>query len=321
MNFIDSHHHIWIPEQYSPDLGYRWLRDIGAMKPFGDPTAIQRDYTFDEYRGESERHQLRGSVYVQVDGAIEDPLAETAWVDSVFDKSELVHAIVALVDLSNKDAPRQIEAQAQFSRVRGIRQIIARLDAEPELCFAPEHWLRHALWRENFARLAEHQLSFDLQLYPEQMLEAAEFLEQHPGVPIIVDHSGCAHDASSKGFEQWCDGVALLSKLSHVSMKLSGFGMYDSNWNSESIHAQIKHLYACFGAERLLFGSNYPVDKLMRGFDAVLDSVKTALLSVVDETQADDVIVSGADSKQSVSSQRVLEQVFSSNARRVYRLG
>jgi len=38
--FIDAHHHLWIPESTQPDLGYRWLRDIGAMKPFGDPTPI-----------------------------------------------------------------------------------------------------------------------------------------------------------------------------------------------------------------------------------------------------------------------------------------
>ena len=63
-----------------------------------------------------------------------------------------------------------------FREFRGVRQIIGFLEQRPDLCFTKEHLLRISNWRENFALLSKHNLSFDLQLYPEQMKEAAEFL-------------------------------------------------------------------------------------------------------------------------------------------------
>lgn len=287
------------------------------MKPFGDPTPIQRDYEFAEYRAESTRHELLGSVYIQVDGAIDDPLAETAWVDTVFENTGLKHAIVALVDLSRADAPLQLEAQSAYRRVSGVRQIIARLDEIPSLCFAPEHWLRDAQWRANFATLAEFDLSFDLQLYPEQMSEAAEFLARHPTIPVIVNHAGCAHDRSTSGLEHWKNGVARLATLPHVNIKLSGFGMYDPNWSSDSIRPQLAHILDCFGPERILFGSNFPVDKLMRSFDRLFDSVRHALVGIVAEP-----VVGQDDASIDLSAREdaLLRLIFSENASRVYRL-
>jgi len=75
MKLFDAHHHLWIPEKEAPAIGYGWLKDIGAIKPFGDPTPIQRNYEWAEYSAESHDHELVGSVYVQVDGAIGDPVA------------------------------------------------------------------------------------------------------------------------------------------------------------------------------------------------------------------------------------------------------
>jgi predicted TIM-barrel fold metal-dependent hydrolase len=65
MQIIDAHHHLWAPETDPANTGYVWLKNIGAMKPFGDPTPIQRDYLVNEFRSESVEHELIGSVHVQ----------------------------------------------------------------------------------------------------------------------------------------------------------------------------------------------------------------------------------------------------------------
>ena len=126
MHFVDAHHHLWIPQQVAPDLGYGWLRDIGSPKPFGDPTPIQRDYEWPEFVAESREHRLAGSVYVQVDGAIADPLAESRWVQGVFAGTGRTHAIVCLADLAHEHAAARLEAQLRVPQVRGVRQILAR---------------------------------------------------------------------------------------------------------------------------------------------------------------------------------------------------
>jgi len=283
MRIVDAHHHIWIPEQSEPDLGYGWLRDIGSIKPFGDPTAIQRDYPWGEYADESQQHQLVGSVYVQCDGAIADPVAETAWVQSVVDLPANQFGIVGLADLAGTNAQQHIEAQCKFESFKGVRQIISYLDDNPQLCFSSEHLLRNAQWRDQFALIADNGLSFDLQLYPEQMQEAAVFFSAYSKVPIVIDHAGSPHDQTPNGMALWREGITALSELDNVSVKLSGFGMFDRNWSSDSIAPIVDGLLGAFGAHRVMYGSNFPVDKLMAGFDDTVNRVLECVAPAGDE--------------------------------------
>jgi predicted TIM-barrel fold metal-dependent hydrolase len=82
-------------------------------------------------------------------------------------------------------------------------------------------------------------------------------------------------------------------------MKLCGFGMFDSQWSAESIKPLIHNLLEQYGSERLLFASNFPVDKLMSDYDAVVDKVRQALSGVSDAE---------------------LQGIFRDNAMRVYNL-
>jgi len=236
---------------------------------------------------------------VQCDGAIADPVAETAWVQSVFDKSGLAHAIVGLVDLSSADAKEAIAAQVIFPDFRGVRQILSRLDHDAALSFAPQHYLHDPAWRDGYALLAGHGLSFDLQLYPEQMMDAADFMSEHADIPVIVDHAGSPYDGSTAGRQLWLDGMARLAELPHVAVKLSGFGMFDDEWSRESVQPLVDHLLTCFGSERLLWGSNFPVDSLMATFDYGVRTIDSCLQGL------------SADERHAV---------LVDNARRLYRL-
>ena len=296
MPLIDAHHHLWNPVSNTPDIGYVWLKKIGAMKPFGDPTPIQRDYLLDEFLAEtSAATHLEGSVHVPADGAISDPVAETKWIQSISDATGFPIALVGFVDLMRDDAEETILRHKESSNFVGIRQILSRLDDRPEISFAPEHHLRDPHWQNNFALCEAHDLSFDLQCYPEQMVEIAGFLADFPNVPVIIDHAGSPHDQSPEGLAFWADALRHMAKLPNVSCKISGLGMFDRDWTkAEQI---VGALYDVFSAERLMFGSNFPVDKLMRSYDDCLASVKTHL------------------PKQSHSA------IFHDNAKRLYKLG
>jgi len=289
VQIIDAHHHLWIPESTDPDIGYGWLRDVGAPKPFGDPTSIQRDYEWAEFAAESDGHTLVGSVHVQTDGAV-DPVAETAWLQSVFDTTGLPHAIVGLADLSSDALPDLLDAHARHAAFRGVRQILSRLDADAARSFAPRHFLRAPAWRAGFATLAARNLSFDLQLYPEQMVEAAEFLDDHRGVAVIIDHAGSPHDRSEAGLALWRDGTARLAALGdHVSVKLSGFGMFDPDWTADSVRPLVHHLLEHFGPGRTMWGSNFPVDSLMATYDHGVGAI-LACLGELDDVACDAVV-------------------------------
>lgn len=296
---VDAHHHLWNPVSRVPDIGYEWLAKIGAPKPFGDPTPIQRDYLLDEFRAETGSDML-ASVHVQADGAIPDPVAETRFIQAISDQAGFPIAIVGFVDLAACNAEAVLRRHIESPNFRGVRQIIARLDHRPELSFAPVHYLRLPEWRANFALLERYGLRFDLQLYPEQMLEAAAFLEEFPAVPVIIDHAGSPNDRSSEGIERWVNGIDALARLPNTSLKLSGFGMFDRDWRLSSIGPLLDHIDACFGEQRVLFGSNYPVDKLMRPYDDIIADLGARYQQKGDGT---------------------LAAVFYENASRIYAIG
>ena len=87
MKLIDAHHHLWEPQT----LHYTWLRQIGKPKPFGDPTAIQRNYLPKDYLQdfkEAKDFELVGTVHVQADSALPEPVTETNWLST-----ESVHSL------------------------------------------------------------------------------------------------------------------------------------------------------------------------------------------------------------------------------------
>ena len=271
MNFFDAHHHLW-------DLGalnYVWLKQLGVSKPFGDPTPIQKDYLPQHFMvdvAEVEDVDLVGSAHIQVDGALADPVSETSWL-SKLSKSGIPSAIVGFVDLTREDAEAVLKKHLSFDEFRGVRQIIGLLEQRPDLSFIKEHLLRNSSWQENFALLDKHNLSFDLQLYPEQMKEAAEFLGNFPKVPIVIDHAGSPYDQADSGISSWREGLSELAKLPNIHIKLSGFGMYDSDWSSESSLAIFQTILELFGAHRIMWGSNFPVERLMNSYSYCLEQL------------------------------------------------
>ena len=264
MKLFDAHHHLW-------DLGavdYVWLKQPGVPKPFGDPTPIQKDYLPQHFLvdvAEVEDMDLVGSAHIQADGALGDPVSETNWL-SKLSKSGIPSAIVGFVDLTREDAEAVLKNHLSFDEFCGVRQIIGLLQKRPDLSFTKEHLLRNRSWRENFALLSKYNLSFDLQLYPEQMKEAAEFLGDFPKVPIVIDHAGSPYDQAESGLKFWREGLSAMAKLPNIHIKLSGFGMYDSDWSSESSLALFQTILELFGAHRIMWGSNFPVDSLMKSY-------------------------------------------------------
>lgn len=296
---IDAHHHLWAPQSDPGQVGYVWLRDIGAMKPFGDPTPIQRDYLIDEFLGEFDGRNLAGSVHVQCDQNIPDPVAETAFVQRMSDTSGHQIMIVGFADLSSEKFADQLAGHLAHPNLRGIRQILSHLPDRPDISFVGTDLLADPTWRAQYPMLAEYGLSFDLQLYPEQMEAAVEFLAQFPEIPVVIDHIGSPHDSTDQGLAKWSGGMRALSQLPHVSVKLSGYGMFFRNELAGRAVRVTQDILRMFGPDRVMFGSNFPVDKLHLTCADVMDFV----ISQVDDDES------------------VLNKVMHDNARRFYRFG
>ncbi len=261
---IDAHHHLW-------DLSaveYPWLNAQGVRRFFGDPTPIQRDYLLAEFRRDA--RAFEGSVHIQVGAS--DAMAEAVWVQAVADASpDWPLAQVAFCDLTREQVEADLDRLQSLPSLRGVRQIVGRAPDE-DAATGTNDLLDNAGFAEGLKRLAGRGLSFDLQLIPELYSAMARVLDRAPDTAIALCHAGSPHDRSPDGLRRWARVLRVLSERPQVVCKLSGLGMFDHDWTTDSIRPIVKTCLDQFGAGRCMFGSNFPVDSLSSDYATLVEA-------------------------------------------------
>ncbi|MCY4300176.1 MAG: amidohydrolase family protein [Aestuariivita sp.] len=270
-HWIDAHHHLWNLDV----VHYEWLRATGVMRFFGDPTPIQRNYELDEFRTEAEAEGLSGSVHIQV-GA-DDPIAEARWVQDIANKNPTWPIVqVVYCDLTTDDLETTLDIMQSLSTVRGVRQIIGRAPQEDSTT-ETNQLLSDPMFLAGLQKLGERGLSFDLQLIPELMRETARILTDAPDTPVALCHAGSPHDRTVEGIQHWTENLKFISELPNVVCKISGLGMFDHSWTVESIRPFVDTCVDQFTADRVMFGSNFPVDKLTSDYKTLMKAYQTLI--------------------------------------------
>jgi predicted TIM-barrel fold metal-dependent hydrolase len=267
---VDAHHHIW----RQADLP--WL--MGPMQPriFGPYEAIRRDYTIDEYLGDLAGSGVTRSVYVQTNWAKERFEDEAAWVQRTAEERGWPHAIVAYADVSVDDVRPQLDRLKRYRLLRGVRMQLHWHD-NPLYRFADRPDLGDdPVIQRNVAHLADYEFSFDLQVFAPQMASAARLAESCPRVTFILQHAGMLEDLSPTGRAVWREGMQRLAACPNVVSKLSGLGTFIHRNDPAHIADIVAETVALFGAERCLFGSNFPIEKLWTSYRALVDAFRAA---------------------------------------------
>ena len=268
--FVDAHHHIW--RQADPP----WL--TGPMQPriFGPYEPIRRDYPIEEYLADLKGCGVTRSVYVQTNWANDHFEDEAAWVQETANRHGWPHAIVAYADVSVEDVRPQLDRLMRCKLMRGVRMQLHwhenplyRFASRPDLCTDPAI-------RRNIARLGDYNLSFDLQVFAGQMVDAAELAAACPQVTFILQHAGMLEDLSAAGRAAWRDGMTRLAACPNVVSKLSGLGTFIHRNDLAHIAGVLNETIAIFGAERCLFGSNFPIEKLWTSYGELVEAFRTA---------------------------------------------
>ena len=290
---VDGHHHIW----RQADLP--WL--CGPMQPriFGPYEPIRRDYSISEYLDDLAGTGVTHSVYVQTNWAKQDFEAEAAWVQRTADQHGWPHAIVAYADFTVEDVRPQLDRLTRYPLVRGVRMQLHwhdnplyRFAARPDLCDDP-------IIQRNIACLADYGWSFDLQVFAPQMADAAALARACPRVTFVLQHAGMLEDLSPEGRAAWRAGLELLGACPNVVTKLSGLGTFIHRNDPAHVADVTKQAVAVFGAERCLFGSNFPIEKLWTSYRSLVEAYLAAAAEL------------GADQR---------DAIFRTTAMRIYRL-
>lgn len=269
---VDAHHHLWDLEA----VHYPWLMARGERRFFGDPTPIQRPYRVADFRADWDGLPVTASVHVQVGAAPGEEVAETASIERLA-HGAVPAAVVAFVDLTAPDRDAVLDRHAAASpRLRGVRQIVGRHPAEDARTGSPA-LLDDPRFEAGLHALAARGLSFDLQLCAPHLARAAALFARVPELPVALCHFGSPWDQSPQGLVDWRAGLAAFAALPRAHAKLSGFGMFDPAWTAASIRPLVESVLAAFGPERVMWGSNFPVDRLHRPYPELHQAVAAAV--------------------------------------------
>lgn len=293
---IDAHQHFWeLERNYHP-----WLQDEPPV-PFryGDYRALRRSYLPADYRRDSAGHRIVGTVHVEAEHDPRDPAGETRWLEALAGGEGLPTVLVAQAWLHRADVAEVLAAQAASPLVRGIRHKPAAAASPADARRGAPGSMDDPRWRDGYALLERHGLSFDLQTPWWHLDAAAELARDFPRTTIVLNHTGLPADRSAEGLAAWRAALGALAAEPNAALKISGLGVPGQPWTLAANGPVVRDAIAVFGVERCLFASNFPVDRLVADFDTIYNGFK----AIVAERPA--------------AEQRAL---FHDNAVRIYRL-
>jgi L-fuconolactonase len=232
---VDAHVHVW--DLAAQDHGW-----IPADSP------IRRDFGLGELRSTLEGTPVRSVVLVQVINDAEETDAFLRHARA----EELIAGVVGWLDLGRPDVAAALDTLADGTALVGIRhQALAEAD--------PAAWLRSAGVQRGLAALDALGLPFDLMIRPEHFPAALESVRAHPSLRFVLDHLGKAPIAAGE-LEPWASGLRELAAEPNVACKLSGVHtIAPQNWTPSDITPFVDVALDAFGADRLVFGSDWPV--------------------------------------------------------------
>jgi predicted TIM-barrel fold metal-dependent hydrolase len=289
---VDPHHHLWrhggLPPYLLPDLWNDTESGHNIVKTVFVECAA-------EYHQDGPEH-LR-------------PVGESEFVAGVAaasakdaDKAEIA-GIVAHADLrlgAELEATLDAHVEAGRGLFRGIRDAGAR-DPHPEALMiagrARQGLYADADFRAGVKRLGNRGLSYDTWHYHHQNRDFLALAEAVPDTTMVLDHFGTPlgvgpyADRREEIFEQWKIDIADIAKCENVVAKLGGLAMPDNGFgwfgrakpptSDEFVEAQRRyylHTIACFGPERCMFESNFPVDRLSISYPVLFNGLKKIVM-------------------------------------------
>jgi predicted TIM-barrel fold metal-dependent hydrolase len=249
---VDTHQHLWHVKQFS----LPWLAGLDALN---------KSFSMSDYMAESAESQVVKTVYMEVDVAPEQRVAEAEFVSGLC-RSEDNPMAGAVIAGSPGDSGfvHYIDRFKDDEYIKGVRQVLHVPEAERGTCLQPR-------FVEGVQYLGELGKSFDLCLRPAELGDAVELVEQCPDTLFVLDHcgnadpqivSGAVKPAEGNGHsrEQWLGDIEALCENGNVICKLSGIvAQAPEHWTAETLAPTINHCIESFGVDGVVFGGDWPV--------------------------------------------------------------
>ena len=250
MTRIDAHQHFW---RFDP------VRDAWITE---EMSVLRRDFL----PGDLEIHLVGGGIDGTVVVQADQSEAETEVLLDLADDHPFIRGVVGWVDLRADDLARRLEGFAVFEQLRGLRHIA---QAEADDFLEREDVVR------GIGRLREFRLTYDILVYAHQLPAALALAERLPDQPFVVDH--CAKPRIREGaIEPWATHMRDLARHPSVCCKVSGLVTEADweRWRPDDVRPYLDVVFEAFGADRLMFGSDWPVCLLAGSYARVTELIE-----------------------------------------------
>jgi L-fuconolactonase len=233
---IDAHQHFW---RYDP-AEYAWIDASMA--------ALRRDFLPPEAQRELAGARFDACVAVQARQTLE----ETRWLLALADRYPFIAGVVGWIDLQAAAARAQLEEFAGHPKLAGIRHIV---QSEPD-----DRFMLRPAFLAGLALVEEFDLAYDILIYSRHLKVAAELVDRFPRVRFVLDHLG-KPDIRAGAIDAWARDLGALASRPNVHAKVSGLVTEAdwTRWTPETLRPYLDVAFECFGAERLMIGSDWPV--------------------------------------------------------------
>ncbi|MBF9032631.1 amidohydrolase family protein [Rhodobacterales bacterium HKCCE2091] len=236
---IDAHQHYWNPARGD----YDWM-------PMDNPI-LARPYSPDDLIGDLSRHGIHRTVLVQAAATV----VETEYMLGIADATPSVAGVVGWVDFENPADRATLARLAGHPKFKGVRPMIQDI---PDV-----DWMLRDDVQWGFEAVVENDLALDALGFPRHLENFYKIFTRHSDMRVVIDHcmKPQIRDHSDTGFSEWADGMAALAETG-AFCKFSGLVTECDGWSLEKIEPYACHVLETFGAERVMWGSDWPVCQL-----------------------------------------------------------
>jgi L-fuconolactonase len=251
---VDAHHHLWKVSRGD----YHW------MTP--NMTVLARDYLIEDLEPHLRKSSVTRTVLVQA----AQTEAETDFLLDLASQSEFVAGVTGWLDLADPDFPKRLERFRRHPKFIAVRPMLQEIQDDA--------WILKPVVLGHLKHLADLRFPFEFLTFPRHLPYVLRALGETPGLHAMIDHLSKPPIASG-AMEPWASLIREVAEFPDVHCKLSGMVTEadHAHWSPDSLAPYVHHAIDVFGADRLMFGSDWPVCRLAAEYGEVVNALRTIL--------------------------------------------
>jgi L-fuconolactonase len=250
---VDSHQHFW-----------KWSKGW-----FSRPEPVlSRDYLPVDLEPILKVHGIEKTIVVQTSPSE----AETDFLLELAETSRFIGGVVGWLDLESPQFANELERYRQKCFFVAVRPMLE--------CLPDDDWILRPRVMEALALIARAEVGFEFLVYAWHLPYVVQALERVPNLRAVIDHLA-KPEIKARRMHPWQEWMRDVALHPNVYCKLSGM-MTEADykaWNLEQLRPYADHVMEQFGAERVMFGSDWPVCLLAASYEQVLSVTRTLVTS------------------------------------------